>query len=174
MRPPAPGHHGTLQTAPNSFRMRTYRIGVRNPCRLCTYEIGLPQVLWNAHLRTGGWGGGVLLLTWPFLRQGVRPVASGRRKIARSADLLRELPRRPAAGGSNATPIFPLDSQLSTSTLQPAATHSFSTPCSILVGPVAVLMLEFVPPSAEVSRKLEARNCGLQSVHSPPATRRRR
>ena len=57
MRPSAPGHHGTLQTAPNSFRMRTYTIGVRNPCRLCTYEIGLPQVLWNAHLRTGGVGG---------------------------------------------------------------------------------------------------------------------
>ena len=59
MHPATPGHHGTLQTAPNSFRMSTYRIGVRNPCRLNTYEIGLPQVLWNAHLRTvggGGWG----------------------------------------------------------------------------------------------------------------------
>jgi len=57
MRPSAPGHHGTLQTAPNSFRMHTYTIGVRNPCRLHTYELGLPQVLWNAHLRTVGGGG---------------------------------------------------------------------------------------------------------------------
>ena len=53
MHPATPGHHGTLQTAPNSFRMRTYTIGVRNPCRFRTYEIGLPQVIWNVHLRTG-------------------------------------------------------------------------------------------------------------------------
>jgi len=65
MHPATPGHHGTLQTAPNSFRMRTYTIGVRNPCRFRTYETGLPQVLWNVHLRTvGGGGGGVILLTW--------------------------------------------------------------------------------------------------------------
>jgi len=57
MRSFTPSHHGTLQTAPNSFRMHTYRIGVRNPCRLHTYELGLPQVLWNAHLRTVGGGG---------------------------------------------------------------------------------------------------------------------
>ena len=57
MHPATPGHHGTLQTAPNSFRMRTYTIGVRNPCRFRTYETGLPQVIWNVHLRTGGWGG---------------------------------------------------------------------------------------------------------------------
>ena len=64
MRPSAPGHYGTLQTAPNSFRMRTYRIGVRNPCRMRTYEIGPASPLECALTHRGGGGGGVLLLTW--------------------------------------------------------------------------------------------------------------
>ena len=64
MRPSAPGHHDTLQTAPNSFRMRTYTIGVRNPCRMCTYEIGPASPLECALTHRGVGGGGVLLLTW--------------------------------------------------------------------------------------------------------------
>jgi len=81
MHPAAPGHHGTLQTAPNSFRMRTYTIGVRNPCRLCTYEIGLPQVLWNAHLRTGGVGGWGLIVN--LVRTGHIPDTSDREHSSR-------------------------------------------------------------------------------------------
>ena len=54
MRPSAPGHYGTLQTAPNSFRMRTYRIGVRNPCRMRTYEIGPASPLECALTHRGG------------------------------------------------------------------------------------------------------------------------
>jgi len=76
MHPATPGHHGTLQTAPNSFRMRTYTIGVRNPCRFRTYETGLPQVLWNAHLRTGGWGGWGLIVN--LVRTGHIPDTSDR------------------------------------------------------------------------------------------------